>query len=96
MTNPKIQQCLRFRGSMKKFTIPNPTANQMTVEVIKSSTWGQGYLNRDFILLLHQDGKGVPAEYFMELQLKAIEDINFITEIEFVKNVILKLKVQIQ
>jgi RNA-dependent RNA polymerase len=73
--NPQLtQKKMRFRPSMLKFQIPNPTDSQRTIEVIRYSKPSRGYLNRQFILLFHS--LGVPQEYFLELQNQTVREIH--------------------
>lgn len=71
--NPHLKQRFRYRPSMKKFSIPNPTDSQQIVEVIRVARSSPAYLNRQFIILL--DSLGVPKEYFIELQDKTLKNL---------------------
>ena len=71
--NKHIQKKVRFRPSMRKFSIPAPEECQRTIEVIRFSGKSScGHLNRQFVLLLHS----------LKLQQRAIEDIVRMTQIQ--------------
>lgn len=55
-----------LRSSQVKFE-----ARDLSFNVIRASTYGQGYLNRQVIILLYC--LGVPESYFMEAQNKAFK-----------------------
>ena len=57
---------IKLRQSQVKFP-----ANDLTFNVIRGATFGQGYLNRQIITLLYC--LGVPEEYFLSMQRKAKE-----------------------
>ena len=53
-----------LRNSQTKFP-----SDDLTLNVIRCSTFGQGFLNRSIILLLHSLGVEIP--YFLEKQRQA-------------------------
>lgn len=70
--NNKINNCIRYRPSMKKFDIPNPTETQLTVEVVKVSHCKRhATLNRQFIHILK--AIGASDEYFLDTQQKVLD-----------------------
>jgi hypothetical protein len=67
MTKPGLQGCqIALRKSQIKFD-----ANDLTFNVIRCATFGQGFLNRQIITLLYC--LGVPESYFLGMQRKAKE-----------------------
>jgi hypothetical protein len=50
---------------LRKSQIKFPSDN-LTLDIVRCSTWSQGHLNRQSIILLHC--LGVPIDYFMRKQ----------------------------
>jgi hypothetical protein len=74
MVNPSLPPgCVRFRESMRKYKIHNPTLCQRQIEVCQESKRFSTRLNKEFIPLLH--ALGVPDKVFTSLVQKQLDKI---------------------
>ena len=70
MVKPELQgRKVQLRSSQTKFP-----SEDLSLNVIRCSTYGQGFLNRSIIQLLHC--LGIEKEYFIQKQREAKELVN--------------------
>ena len=70
MVKPELQgRKVQLRNSQTKFP-----SEDLSLNVIRCSTYGQGFLNRSIIQLLHS--LGIEKEYFIQKQREAKELVN--------------------
>ncbi|KAJ1569987.1 hypothetical protein HK096_007124, partial [Nowakowskiella sp. JEL0078] len=70
--NPNIPESqIHIRPSQKKFEVLNATP---TLEIIRTSFYSPGFLNRQFVLLL--ETLGVPKDVFLELKDLMVEHLD--------------------